>query len=139
MIPSLLAVVLLTPAAPPERYNPLADEPVTAKAVAKVVGTVKVAAAGWHVHRCPAGHEWSHHESSFGKVADHTCPVCGRQDWTPRERNTRIVPGEVRPAARPAPPPARSKYNPLAAAEPVIPVFEFRPVMLPTWCPPGRT
>lgn len=40
------------------------------------------AAAGLHTHRCGVcGATWSHGHDSFGKVADHTCPVCGAGPW----------------------------------------------------------
>lgn len=52
----------------------------------------KMAAVGWHVHRCAAGHEWSHPDTSRGDAAAHACPVCGRMSWVPSETGTRIVP-----------------------------------------------
>ncbi len=55
------------------------------------VRVVKVAAPGWHTHRCSAGHEWSHSDASRGDVAAHTCPQCGRQDWTPNEVGVRLT------------------------------------------------
>jgi hypothetical protein len=65
----------------------------------KKMVAVKVPAAGWHVHRCPNGHEWSHTDSMAGNVAAHTCPACGLQSWVPEQRGVRIVMQEAAPAA----------------------------------------
>lgn len=59
------------------------------------VSRTKVAAAGWHVHRCPFdGVEWSHTDRSYGIRGDHTCPSCGSVQWQIHQHGTRIV--EVR-------------------------------------------
>lgn len=42
----------------------------------------KVRSGPQHTHRCPnCGTEWSHGHSSFGNVAEHTCPGCGVVQW----------------------------------------------------------
>lgn len=144
MIPSLVAIGLFVSAAPPtERFNPLVESPGAGEVRrAAPPAPVKVTAAGWHVHRCPAGHEWSQTDASYGNRADHTCPLCGRVEWNVAQRNVRIVTPQPRqppvppPSSRPASDPRR--FNPLAidAADPML---LPRMVTLPTWCPPGRT
>lgn len=96
----MLQAILLTlavsvpPNAPPVRVPPQAP-PV------RQLVTIKIPAAGWHIHKCPAGHEWSHHDAK-GDVAEHTCPVCGLMSWTPTELNTRIVTRQASVIAGPA-------------------------------------
>ena len=53
--------------------------------------TIKITAIGWHIHKCENGHEWSHRDSSKGDIEAHKCPVCGSQDWMPKETNKRII------------------------------------------------
>lgn len=66
-------------------------KPDPVKAQPTQVVTTKVHEPGWHTHRCPNGHEWSHPDTSVNNVSAHTCPLCGLQDWTPNSTNTRIV------------------------------------------------
>ena len=68
-----------------------AEDPSPAKAAPAVV---RVPAFGWHVHRCPNGHEWSHPDTSFNREDEHTCPVCKTvlpRPWMPTERGVRFV------------------------------------------------
>lgn len=86
---------LIAPWSPPALVVPAEPMP---KAVTR---TAKVAAYGWHVHRCANGHEWSHNDASFGNRAEHTCPKCGLVSWMPTERNTRIVEVQSAPVSKP--------------------------------------
>ena len=64
-----------------------------APAEVRPVVTVRVAAAGWHVHRCPNGHEWSHPDTAKGNRDEHTCPVCRvvlPAPWMPTDRGVRL-------------------------------------------------
>lgn len=66
----------------------------------KAPAVAKVAAPGWHVHRCPNGHEWSHPDTSFGREDEHTCPVCKAvlsRPWWPTERGVRFVEPKTTP------------------------------------------
>jgi hypothetical protein len=80
--------VSYTPAPSLVSYAPVAVETPhkpAAKAASSVPIRVDVKSdRGLHMHQCANGHRWIHDATSFGKVADHTCPVCGLQDWTPR-------------------------------------------------------
>jgi predicted RNA-binding Zn-ribbon protein involved in translation (DUF1610 family) len=41
--------------------------------------------SGTHEHECDACHTvWSHSNDCKGNVAAHTCPKCGRMQWTRR-------------------------------------------------------
>ena len=73
-----------------------ADEAAAALALAKAqrdrphavaVAPVKPQKLATHSHRCAAcGTIWAHADDSFGKVADHTCPNCGRVQWQVYQR-----------------------------------------------------
>jgi hypothetical protein len=55
-----------------------AETPAAKVQAQRIVQPVK----GLHSHRCAAcGYVWSHGEDSFGNVAAHTCPKCGRGPW----------------------------------------------------------
>lgn len=39
--------------------------------------------AGYHEHQCSfCGMRWGHGGNSFGHSSDHSCPKCGRMQWT---------------------------------------------------------
>lgn len=49
--------------------------------------------AALHSHRCRScGTVWSHTDASFGNVADHSCPKCGKVEWTPMRPDGRLPP-----------------------------------------------
>lgn len=75
---------------------------------AKASEIVNQPAIGWHVHRCPQGHEWSHPDSSKGNLTDHTCPKCGAVTWSPVRTGVRLV--EV--SSSPWPPQPRATVAP---------------------------
>lgn len=67
-----------------QRDRPVVVAGVQTAAPGPVVRTTKAAT---HSHRCPYdGTVWAHADDSFGRVADHQCPQCGRVQWQVYQR-----------------------------------------------------
>lgn len=81
---------------------------------------VRESAPGWHVHRCPNGHEWSHPDTAFNREDEHTCPVCRvvlPRPWLPTERNVRLTTVSPPPVLIPVVPvPSRDRFVVLSAS-----------------------
>lgn len=126
------------PAAIVRKADPLDDAwkkslppPSTTKpSIGTAVTVTKVLAPGWHLHRCINGHEWSHTDAQRGDIKAHTCPICGKQDWNPKERGVRLItketPAQPKPLV-PATQPLPKTFNPGTCPGGVCPT-----------CPNGR-
>ena len=123
------------------RVDPMYPSPkLIAPQNTTVNSTVRVAAKGMHVHKCPyCGHEWDHSDDSGGAFNDpvaraaHTCSECNRLlpgSWTPAQRGVKL---ETRESLRTVVPQSRPpvQYKPITQYQSIITGSAD--------CPPGGT